>query len=321
MAVTIKDLARETGLASSTISAYLNGTKVREDNAEKIKQAILKLGYIRNEYARGLKTHKSKTIGVLIPELSSMFSTTIITEIEEKLREQGYGIIVCDCRSNLVREKEAIKFLISKMVDGIIILPISQKEDIFTPCIENNIPVVSFDRMINSKKVSNVIINNREISYKATKKLLNENNKNIVIINGSEEVYTAKERYLGYKKAMEEANLYSEKYLYLGGLSIEGGYNAVKNAIKDLKKVDAFFVTNYDMTIGAIMAINEEGLKIGGDINLIGFDITDISKLFSPSLVSVVQPLALIGDRTAKVMLDMIEKHNVQNIILEAVIE
>ena len=321
MAVTIKDLARETGLASSTISAYLNGTKVREDNAEKIKQAILKLGYIRNEYARGLKTHKSMTIGVLIPELSSMFATTIITEIEEKLREQGYGIIVCDCRSNLVRESEAIKFLISKMVDGIIILPISQSEDIFIPCIENNIPVVSFDRMINSKKVSNVIINNREISYKATKKLLNENNKNIVIINGSEEIYTAKERYLGYSKAMEEANLYSEKYLYLGGLSIEGGYNAVKNAIKDLEKVDAFFVTNYDMTIGAIMAINEEGLKIGEDINLIGFDITDISKLFSPSLATIVQPLSLIGDMTAKVMLDMIEKHNVQNIILEATIE
>ena len=88
MAVTIKDLAKETGLANATISAYLNGIPVREYNRIKIEEAIKKLGYIRNDYARGLKTRRSGTIGVLIPELSNVFSTTIITEIEETLREK-----------------------------------------------------------------------------------------------------------------------------------------------------------------------------------------------------------------------------------------
>ena len=146
MAVTIKDLAKETGLACATISAYLNGVPVRAYNKVKIEAAIGKLGYIRNEYARGLKTHKSGTIGVLIPELSNIFSTTIITEIEEHLREKGYGIIVCDCRTDARREEESVRFLLSKMVDGLIIMPVSADKSSFKAATDNNIPVVVIDR-------------------------------------------------------------------------------------------------------------------------------------------------------------------------------
>lgn len=89
MAATIKDIARETGLGYATISAYLNGTNVRPKNKELIEAAIQKLGYVRNEYARGLKTHRSMTIGVLIPELSNTFSTLIVSEMEDELRRMG----------------------------------------------------------------------------------------------------------------------------------------------------------------------------------------------------------------------------------------
>ena len=146
MAVTIKDLAKETGLACATISAYLNRVPVRAYNKVKIEAAIRKLGYIRNEYARGLKTHKSGTIGVLIPELSNVFSTTIITEIEERLREKGYGIIVCDCRTDVRREEESVRFLLTKMVDGLIIMPVSADKSSFKAAIDKNIPVVVIDR-------------------------------------------------------------------------------------------------------------------------------------------------------------------------------
>ena len=123
MAVTIKDLARETGLTAATISAYFNGASVRSYNREKIERAIDKLGYIRNDYARALRTHRSMTIGVLIPELSNMFFTGLVTEIEEALRLKRYGLIICDCRSDPSREREAVKFLQSKTVDGIIVMP------------------------------------------------------------------------------------------------------------------------------------------------------------------------------------------------------
>ena len=119
MSVTIKDLARETGLTAATISAYFNGAIVRPYNREKIDKAVEKLGYIRNDYARALRTHKSMTVGVIIPEFYNSFAARVVTEIENALRSHRYGIIISDCGSSVEREREAVRFLLSKTVDGL----------------------------------------------------------------------------------------------------------------------------------------------------------------------------------------------------------
>ena len=174
MAVTIKDLARETGLTAATISAYFNGANVRPYNKEKIERAIDRLGYVRNDYARGLRTHRSMTIGVLIPELSNLFSTTIVSEMEEDLRKKGYGIIVCDCRSDAAREKESVRFLMSKMADGLIVIPVSSDGSAFTELAASGTPVVAIDRITDSKNISHIVINNREASKEAVASMINE---------------------------------------------------------------------------------------------------------------------------------------------------
>ena len=117
----MKDIANKTGLGLATISKYLNGGSVREKNRLAIEKAIAELDFTVNEFARSLKTSKSKTIGVLIPELSNVFITSVITVLEDILRQNGYGIIVCDSRTDEERQKDAIEFLLSKMVDGIVI--------------------------------------------------------------------------------------------------------------------------------------------------------------------------------------------------------
>lgn len=321
MAVTIKDLAKETGLANATISAYLNGIPVREYNRVKIEEAINKLGYIRNDYARGLKTHRSGTIGVLIPELSNVFSTTIITEIEEKLREKGYGIIVCDCRTDLQREAESIRFLLSKMVDGLIIMPVSTDKNALSVAIEKNKPVVVIDRMTDSSDVSHVVINNSEISKTATLRIIDKNCQRIALVTGDMGVYTAKERKAGYEEAMKEKGFYDESYVYNGGLSVEGGYAATKAVLREHPDVQAIFVTNYEMTIGSIIALNEEGKKIGKDIEFTGFDNVEITRAFVPSMETVNQPLAEIGRVAAETMVDMVDGGEPRNITLQAKID
>lgn len=321
MAVTIKDLAKETGLANATISAYLNGIPVREYNRVKIEEAINKLGYIRNDYARGLKTHRSGTIGVLIPELSNVFSTTIITEIEEKLREKGYGIIVCDCRTDLQREAESIRFLLSKMVDGLIIMPVSTDKNALSVAIEKNKPVVVIDRMTDSSDVSHVVINNSEISKTATLRIIDKNCQRIALVTGDMGVYTAKERKAGYEEAMKEKGFYDESYVYNGGLSVEGGYAATKTVLREHPDVQAIFVTNYEMTIGSIIALNEEGKKIGKDIEFTGFDNVEITRAFVPSMETVYQPLAEIGRVAAETMVDMVDGGEPRNITLQAKID
>lgn len=318
MAVTIKDLARETGLANATISAYLNGIPVREYNRIKIEEAIKKLGYIRNDYARGLKTHRSGTIGVLIPELSNVFSTTIITEIEECLRNKGYGIIVCDCRTDLHREEESVRFLLSKMVDGLIIMPVSTDKKAFAVAVQKNIPVVVIDRKTNSEDVSHIVINNREISREATERILAKGCRKIALVTGDTEVYTAKERKAGYEDAMRKAGVYDESFVKNGELSVDGGYSATKEILAEIPDVQAIFVTNYEMTIGSIIAINEEGRKIGKDIEFTGFDKVEITSAFVPAMHTVNQPLEEIGRVAADVMTEMIEGACPRDIVLKA---
>ena len=318
MAVTIKDLARETGLANATISAYLNGIPVREYNRIKIEEAIKKLGYIRNDYARGLKTHRSGTIGVLIPELSNVFSTTIITEIEECLRNKGYGIIVCDCRTDLHREEESVRFLLSKMVDGLIIMPVSTDKKAFAVAVQKNIPVVVIDRKTNSEDVSHIVINNRAISREATERILAKGCRKIALVTGDTEVYTAKERKAGYEDAMRKAGVYDESFVKNGELSVDGGYSATKEILAEIPDVQAIFVTNYEMTIGSIIAINEEGRKIGKDIEFTGFDKVEITSAFVPAMHTVNQPLEEIGRVAADVMTEMIEGACPRDIVLKA---
>lgn len=321
MAITIKDLAKETGLGSATISAYLNGVPVRSYNKEKIEQAIKKLGYIRNEYARGLKTHESRTIGVLIPELSNIFATSIISEMEEMLREKGYGIIVCDCRTDLNLEQESLRFLLSKMVDGLIIMPISTDSQALKIALDNNVPITVLDRMTDSDKVSHIVINNREISSQAVNNLIERGLRRIALITGDMEVYTAKERRMGYQEALEAAGCYDESLVYNGGLSVEGGYQATKRMLKECKDIEAVFVTNYEMSVGSMIAMTEEGKLVGNEIEFIGFDNVEMSKVFTPKLATVNQPLKEIGQMAALTITSMIAGEPARNVVLNASIE
>lgn len=318
MAATIKDIAKITGLGYATISAYLNGVNVRPKNKIAIEKAVKDLGYIRNEYARGLKTHRSMTIGVLIPELSNIFSTTIISEMEDVLRKKGYGIIVCDCRSNSELEKKSLQFLISKMVDGLIVMPISTDGEALALPIEKELPIVVIDRKTDRDDVSYILINNREVSRNAVKKLLDKGHKNIAIITGGKDVYTAKERWLGYKDALEGANCFNETYTYDGKLSVEDGYLAMKQIAETQKEITALFVTNYEMTIGAIIAINELGKRIPNDYSFVGFDNMELSRVFSPTLATVNQPLKEIGKQSAEMIFALLQKGKVSTVVLEA---
>ena len=321
MGVTIKDLARETGLTAATISAYFNDGNVRTYNREKIERAIEKLGYVRNDYARALRTHRSMTVGVLIPEMSNLFSTTIIAEMEEDLRRKGYGVIVCDCRSDRKREQEAMRFLLSKMVDGMIVIPVTTDSKTFATALEKGVPCVAIDRLTDNKKVSHVLINNRSISAEAVKKMIDNGIEDIAIVCGDESVYTAKERLAGYTDAMKAAGLEDKALGECGHLTIEGGYNAVKKILREHPHVKGIFVTNYEMTVGGIIALNEEGVKAGQDIAFMGFDNVEILKSLYPGMHTVGQPIKEIGRVAAETLISMMEGGPVRNSILEATIE
>ena len=312
----IKDISKFTGLVYATISAYLNGVMVREYNRVKIENAIAELGYVRNEYARGLKTHRSMTIGILLPEIADTFFTAIVKQMEDIFRKNGYGIIVSDSKTNEEMEKESLRFLVSKMVDGMIIIPVSRDGEIFNSVIDRDIPVVLIDRLTANDRIPHIVINNREISKKAIESLIEKGHKNIALISGIPNIYTAEERKAGYVDALMSIDNYKEEYIFRGDFTMEGGYHAMKEIIVNQEEITAVFVTNYDMSLGAIIAINEQGKNIPNDYSFVAFDNMELSKIFNPQLVTINQPLKEIGQKAAELLIDQINKQEVEKLIV-----
>ena len=306
MAATMKDIAERTGLALATISKYLNGGNVREKNRQAIEQSIRELDFTVNAFARGLKTRRSNTIGVVIPELNNLFITTVIAAMEDILRQHGYGVLVCDSRNHAQREQEALQFLLDKMVDGIITMPVSRSAAFLQPALERNIPVVLIDRSLEDAegRVDMVLIDNFQAALESTRHLLRSGHRQIGIIVGPQEVYTSKQRLLGYNQALIQQEAFPDRGLVeFSDYTVEGGYRSARELFRRNPDMSALFVTNYEMTLGTILAVNEAGIRVPEELSLIGFDNLQLSQIVRPRLTLVAQPLQEIAEHAAKRLL------------------
>ncbi len=309
---TIKDIAKHTGLGLATISSYLNGGNVREANRIKIEAAIKELDFEINELARGLKTNKTKTIGVVIPELNNNFCTEIITVMEDILRNHGYATIVCDCRTNKDLEKSAVDFLYRKRVDGIVNMPVNSDGSHLNSFYKANKPIVLIDRKINGIECDYVLVDNVNAVKNAVMRLINKGHSRIGMIGGPEDIFTAQERMLGFRLALMEAGIVPEERLIIhGDYTMNSGVSCIEALINDNKDMTAVFVANYEMTMGAIIGINELGLRIPEDLSLIGFDNEEFARACRPRLTIVAQPMDEIGRNVAEIILRRIEEKSI----------
>lgn len=304
MASTLKDVARATGLSIATISKYLNGVAVKERNRIAIDKAVKELDFRINEIARGLKTNRTMTIGVLIPELENIFSTAIVSNIENILMQHGYSTILCDYKSNPVIEAEKAEFLINKMVDGIITMPYYAQTDSIKRIMDKGIPVILIDRMIEGLDCDCVLVDNLNASYTAVEKIITHGHKNIGIICGPQNIYTTKERLKGYLRVHEDyAMPIDNRLIKHGNYDIQSGYELSRELLELESPPTAIFVTNYEMTLGAIIAFNELNVEIPKQLSFIGFDNMQMALIVKPPLSIVIQPVAQIGEEAANLML------------------
>lgn len=306
MAATIRDITRMTGLSLATVSKYLNGGNVLPKNRELIEDAIRELHYEVNEVARGLATNRTRTVGILTHRLDNMFASTIITEIEDILRRNDYGTIVCGCRGDEALEKESLRFLLGKRVDGIIAIPTSQSSAYLEPALQRNIPVVLIDRIFHDRDLDCVLVDNEKASRDAVRMLIDRGHTRIGIICGEEHIYTAKKRFDGYIRAHREAGLtVIADYVQQGPMEeVEYGYRAMKRLLSLGLPPTAVFLTNYELTLGGIIALNEKGVRVPDDLSLIGFDNMMLSRVVKPRPWMVAQPMDEIAARAAGLLLE-----------------
>jgi LacI family transcriptional regulator len=297
IASTIKDVARLAGLSTATISKYLNGFSVKDHNRIKIENAIKALNFSVNSLARGLKTNRTMTIGVLIPSLENIFATSIVSHIERVLLEHGYSTIICDYNHNVELENTKFDFLMSKYVDGIIIMPLGLSEERVMNAMSRDIPIISIDRPMKNRECDVVLVDNMNASYNAVEQLIIRGHKEIGIICGPKDIYTAQERLKGYLRVHEDYGMQvNEDNIKFGDYEVQSGYDLMNSFMKDGGSIDAVFVTNYEMTLGAVMAINEMNIKIPDDLSFIGFDNQQLAAVIKPNLTIVVQPIRQIGE-------------------------
>ena len=314
MAATMKDIARQTGLGLATISSYFNGGNVREKNRIKIEAAIEELHYEVNEVARGLKTNATRTIGVVIPELNNTFCAEIITGMEDVLRSHGYATIVCDCRTDRKLEQEAVEFLIRRRVDGIINMPVDEEGKHLRKFQKTGKPIVLIDRRIQGISCDSVLVDNRKAAEDAVQCFIKNGHRNIGIIGGPEGIFTAQERLAGYSKVLKEAGIpIRGSLIFHGDYTIQGGVRGLEELVRSNPDMTAVFVTNYEMTMGAMIGVNELGIKIPEQLSMIGFDNLQFARACNPKLTIVSQPTDGIAREVARIMLEHLENGKQEN--------
>ncbi len=310
MAATIKDIRSETGLGLATISKYLNGGNVRSENRQKIEEAIKKLDYHPNETARSLVTKRTRTIGFVVNNIASNFSGVLLQHASAYLHDRGYGMMICDSNLDEEQEAESIRFCVEKQVDGILLIPVSKDPSSLGSAEKSGIPVVLLDRELDSDDFDCVIIDNSNAAERAVDYLIKCGHRKISVIYSGE--YTGSERFKGYRRSMEKAGIdVPEKYMFSGRThSAELGYNSMKELLKlKLKeRPTAVLSTNYEVSLGVIMALNESGVKCPEEISLIGFDELILPMVMKPRLTLVAQPMEEIASEGARILLQRIEE-------------
>ncbi|TDI68076.1 MAG: LacI family transcriptional regulator [Bacteroidetes bacterium] len=306
--VTLKQIAENLGISITTVSKALkNYTDVSKKTKARVKDEAKKLNYKPNVFAVNLRTRRSRTVGLIIPEVVHHFFSTVVNGIIEYAEKKGYLVIILQSNESFKLEKRQIDLLISKRVDGIMISLASTTTDIshLQEVKELEIPLVMFDKISKLIDCSKIIINDREAAYKATKHLIDSGCKRIAHFRGALLPQNSIDRFLGYKKALEDHGLtYDSSLVYIcDRVDYEDGITAAKQLLKDHDDIDGIFAITDLVAIGAISVFNDRGIQVPNDISIMGFSNWFISSAITPSLSTVDQPGYEMGKKTFKVLL------------------
>ncbi|OPJ61314.1 LacI family DNA-binding transcriptional regulator [Clostridium oryzae] len=315
MAVSIKDVAREAGVSIATVSRVLNDVDVvNEDTKKKVKDAILKLGYRPNIVARSLKTQKTRTVGILIPDISSQLYPEIVRGTEDVANIYDYNIILCNSDSDLEKEKEYLRVLKEKMVDGVLYMSSSLEPEIVELIKELELTTVLVVTTDKDKTFPSVSIDNREAAYDAAIYLLNKGNKKVAYIGSHKDAVNAgAARYFGYEDALKEKGIeINENLIYFGELRAQEGYEGVNKILESGEKFDALFCGSDEIAMGAINALREKNIKVPEDVDVIGFDNIYSSSIFYPKLTTVAQPMYDMGSVGMRMLIKSINKKDLE---------
>jgi LacI family transcriptional regulator len=309
---TLKEIAAQLGISITTASKALKGYS---DVSEKTKNAVIelaqKLHYTPNSFAVNLRTKESKTIGLIIPTLVHDFFSYVIKGILEEAEKRDYLVIILQSNEKLEFEKKQIDLLLNKRVDGILMSLSNETGDFdhLKSIISHKTPLVLFDKIAKLVNCSKVTINDKKAAYDAVCYLIKKGYKKIAHFRGSYMPQNSIDRFLGYKKALEDNNLtYDSSLVFVceNNADFQDGYENAKKVMDEHPEIDAIFAVTDLVAIGIIKYFNEIGISIPERIAVLGFSNWFMSSVISPKLSTIDQPGFEIGRRSAAILFDEI---------------
>ncbi|MFU0799382.1 MAG: LacI family transcriptional regulator [Xylanivirga thermophila] len=305
---TIKDVAKMAGVSASTVSRALSGkVPVDEATKQKVFAAVKALNYEPNPLAKSLKEGKTNTIGLIMPNIRNPVFPAVARGVEDIAREHGYTVVLCNTDEQLNVEIDYIEKLKKRWVDGFIFATAGKADDHILDLKDQGIPVVLLIRNIEDE-IDAVVVDNFSAAYKATKYLIGLGHKDIAIVNGDSSLKLYKDRFKGYKHAMEEAGIsIDDKFILQDIESTSQAYETVSNLLKSKNMPTAVFATSDPKAYGVIRAILDFGLDVPGDISVMGFDDLELSAFINPPLTTMAQPWYQMGARAMERLIEVME--------------
>ncbi|SEO07164.1 transcriptional regulator, LacI family [Mucilaginibacter gossypiicola] len=327
--ITISEIANELKLSKTAISFVLNGKGremgISEQTQKKILQHLEHINYIPNVSARGLRTGKTKTIAMMVEDISDPFFSSIARVVEEIAYTKGYKILFSSTENDSQRARDLIQVFRRRQVDGYIIAPPPCIEPEISELLDDGLAVVLFDRTLPTLKVDNVLVDNFQSSYNGIKHLINNGYENIAMISLISEQIQMVERHRGYQTVMDEVN---KQYIIKSVVyhdAVADNISILQNFFIENSHIDAvFFTTNY-LAESGLEAIRNLNLRIPDDLGVIVFDDDKLFRLFTPSITAIAQPISEISTQAVKLILMSLTnkgfKTTAQNVLLKTALQ
>ena len=308
--VTLKDVARRSGVSAMTVSRVINGgDRVSPQTRQRVEQAIAELGYVPSRVARGLIRQKTHTLALIVPDVANPFFTLIVRGAEDVARRADYRMILCDTRADLTIERDVIEEMIAHRVEGIAIAPVSDRSRSHLRRLKKyGVPFVLIDRTVPGLDCDVVVGDSAGGARRLLEHLIGLGHRRIGMIVESDEVSTARDRREGYEQALRAAGLPVDPTLVVRAtVDPRGGFEGMRRLLELEEPPTAVFTVNNLVALGAIEAVRAHGLEVPDDIALVCFDDIEYASRLYPFLTVMAQPAETIGALGTQLLLDRVE--------------
>ncbi|WP_114750819.1 LacI family DNA-binding transcriptional regulator [Pleomorphovibrio marinus] len=309
---TIKDIAKVLGISPSTVSRALKDYPgISQSTKGKVKELAKKMNYRPNAVALSLRKSKSFTIGVIIPEVVHFFFSTVISGIEEVAIARGYNVILCQTNENYEREKKMVDTMIANQIDGLLVSHSKETEnfDHFKNLLDQDFPVVFFDRIPALENTTNVIVDDFSGAYQAVSHLLQQGYQDVLHLAGPKNLKISIERERGYRKALEDngKTCKPERIIPCTNGTVKESEDICYAIFNQPNCPDAVFASNDIAAAGSIQALKSLSIKVPEEVGVVGFSNWQFSAMIDPPMSTVSQPGFAMGEKSTQLLLGLIE--------------